>query len=459
MEKKYTPAEIAELKEYAAKHICPHYAVNADIDKHPRLFAKSDVNYVYDIEGNKYLDTFGSLLTTVCGHNNMEIIDAIYEQLKLIDFFPNFGDHYCIPMIELSKKLEKIVPQGLTSFFYVNSGSEANESAIKIARSYHLQRDDGKRYKVISRKGSYHGTTMATVSATGLSYFTDPYEPMIGDYYIKAPAARCEHCMLGKKKNNCAMECYDELERVILENDPSTISCVIMDPIPGSNTAYPLPPEGYLQKVRNLCDEHGILLIFDEIQTGIGKSGCWFASQYLGVTPDLMTVSKAITNGYVPLGFVAMRQDIYDLFRSAPGKEFVSGNTFGGHNVACAAAIATLDYIEKHDLLSYVKELSQYIIDKTHEMMKRHKIIAGIHGVGLLLAIELAQDSDFTPLNPEWNAGGYVNEYCYQHGLIMRNNGDIIVIAPPFTFTKENVDTMLSIFEDGVTEFEKIKNI
>lgn len=456
----YTQQEIAEIKEYAQKHICPHYANNIDLNKNQKVYVRSDDVYVYDIEGKAYLDTFGSLLTTICGHNNKKIIDAMFKQINVLDFFPNFGDHYCLPMIELSKKLEKLMPGNLTAYFYVNSGSEANETALKIARSYHLQRGEPERVKIVSRYGSYHGTTLGVTAATGLSYFTEHYQPMIPDYYIKAVGANCSHCHLGLKKDTCLMDCFTALQKAIEDNDPKTISALIMDPIPGSNTGYPIPPEGYMKKVRELCDKYGIILIFDEIQTGIGKSGYMFASEYLGVTPDIMTLSKAITNGYIPLGVVAMRQDIYDLFRSAPGRELRSGSTFGGHNVACAAAIACLDYIEEYKLLDNVKVISNYIKERVAKLMDEYSIIAAIHGVGLLLAIELAADrKDLTPLNPEYKVGNFINEYCYEHGLIMRNNGDIIVIAPPLTFKKEHVDIMMNTFENAVKEAIKKFNL
>ncbi|HHW47090.1 MAG TPA: aspartate aminotransferase family protein [Clostridiaceae bacterium] len=456
----YSNAEISEIKKYAVKHICPHYGVNTDLDTNPKVFVKSDDCYIYDIEGRRYLDTFSSLLTTICGHNNKKIINAIVEQINILDFFPNFGDHYCLPMIELTKKLQKILPKELSAFFYVNSGSEANETALKIARQYHVERGDEKRYKVVSRRGSYHGTTLGTVSATGLPWFTEKFTPMCNPGFIKAPAARCARCEFGLEYDSCGMKCLKELENIIIENDPETISAIIMDPLPGSNTGYPVPPEGYLKSVREICDKYGILLIFDEIQTAIGKSGEMFICQYFGVTPDILTISKALTSGYIPLGVTVMRQDIYDLFRSAPGKELRSGSTFGGHNVACAAAIACLDFIEENNLLENVKTISAYIQNRVKELMEVYPFIGAIHGVGLLLAIELcAERKGLKPFDPSWKVGTFVRNYCYENGLIMRNNDDIIVIAPPLTFTKEHVDIMLGTFEKALIEVKKKYNI
>jgi len=256
------------------------------------------------------------------------------------------------------------------------------------------------------------------------------------------------------------MKCLKELENIIIENDPETISAIIMDPLPGSNTGYPVPPEGYLKSVREICDKYGILLIFDEIQTAIGKSGEMFICQYFGVTPDILTISKALTSGYIPLGVTVMRQDIYDLFRSAPGKELRSGSTFGGHNVACAAAIACLDFIEENNLLENVKTISAYIQNRVKELMEVYPFIGAIHGVGLLLAIELcAERKGLKPFDPSWKVGTFVRNYCYENGLIMRNNDDIIVIAPPLTFTKEHVDIMLGTFEKALIEVKKKYNI
>lgn len=456
----YSAKEIADIKSYAVGHICPHYGVNADLDAGAKVYVRSENNYVYDIEGKAYLDTFGSLLTTVCGHNNMDIINAIYEQIKVLDFFPNFGDHYCLPMVELSQRLEKITPEGLSAFFYVNSGSEANETAMKIARQYHVERGEEKRYKVVSRHGSYHGTTLGVVSATGLPWFTEKFETMGLPGAIKAPAANCAHCELGLKRESCGMKCLAELERMMEENDPSTISCMIMDPLPGSNTGYPVPPDGYLQGVRDLCTKHGIILIFDEIQTGFGKSGQYFVCQHFGVTPDIMTVSKAISNGYIPLGVTIMRQDIYDLFRSAPGRELRSGSTFGGHNVACAAAIATLDYIQKHDLLNHANRISEYIRGKLAVLMEKYPFVARLDGVGLLMAIELAADREtLKPFDKPGAFGKFINEYSYERGLIIRNNADIIVIAPPLSFTEKEVDIMMDVFDSALAEGAKMFGI
>ncbi len=246
------------------------------------------------------------------------------------------------------------------------------------------------------------------------------------------------------------------MERLILENDPNTVSAIIMDPLPGSNTGYPIPPDGYLQGVRDLCDKYDIMLIFDEVQTGFGKSGEMFVCQYFDVIPDILTLGKGFSGGYIPLGAAVMRQDIYDAFRSAPGKELRSGSTFGGHNVACASAIACLDYIKKHNLLDHVQDISAYIVDKLKALMDKFMFIGAISGVGLLLSVELCKEREgLVPFDKEMGVGNFVQKYCYDNGLIMRNNGDIMVIAPSLTFTKEHADTMIDVFEKALIETKK----
>ncbi|MCE5188607.1 MAG: aminotransferase class III-fold pyridoxal phosphate-dependent enzyme [Eubacteriales bacterium] len=461
MEKKYTAQEISTLKAYAAKHICPHYMANADLNRGPKIYVKSEGNYIYDIEGNRYLDSFASILTTICGHNNMDIINAICEQIKILDFFPNFGDHYCLPMIELSKKLEKIAPEGLTAYFYVNSGSEANETAIKAARSYHVENGEPSRYKVIHRRGSYHGTTIAATAVCGLPWFNEKYQPMSNPGMLEAPPADCNHCELGFSDcKTCGLACLKELERVIVENDPKTISAMIMDPLPGSNSGYPVAPEAYMKGVRELCDRYGILLIFDEIQCGFGKSCKWFVAQHYGVSPDLLTTSKALTNGYIPLGVCMMQQKIYDKFRTG-NSEFRSGSTFGGHNVACVAAIATIDYIEKNDLLRKSQKISDYINFKIRELQKVHPMILRVSGMGMMFSIELtAKKGEKKSFAVPGSVGAFINRYIYDNEhMIIRNNcykaGDIIVFSPALTFTEANVDEMMKGLDAGLTAAEK----
>jgi len=457
----YSKQEIADIKAYAVKHICPHYMSNADLNRDPKVYVKSEGNYVYDIEGNRYLDSFSSILTTICGHNNMDIINAICDQIKVLDFFPNFGDHYCLPMVELSKRLEKISPEGLTAFFYVNSGSEANETAIKAARAYHVENGEPGRYKLIHRAGSYHGTTVAVTAAAGLPWFNEKYQPISNPGMLEAPPADCNHCRCGCTDcKTCGLKCLQETEKLILENDPKTISAFIMDPLPGSNSGYPVAPPAYMTGVRQLCDKYGILLIFDEIQCGFAKSCKWFVADYYGVSPDFLTTSKALTNGYIPLGVCMMQQKIYDRFRTGTS-EFRSGSTFGGHNVACRAAVATIDCIENNDLMAHGRVISDRIYAGLDRLKEKHPIFLRAQGLGMMFSLELtAKKGGFTPFANPGSVGAFINRWCYEkERQIIRNNCylgcDIVVFCPALTFTEAQADLLLEALDHAFSAAEQ----
>lgn len=445
----FTLNEIDDLKNDALKYICPHFASNAGLSKGPKIFVRGDGCYVYDIEGKKYLDTFASLLTTVCGHNRREIIEAISAQMNEMEFFPNFYDTFSVPQIKLAKKMAEITPGDLSVIFYVNSGSEACETAVKMARQYHWEKGEKSRYKVISRKHSYHGTTLGGISATGLPWFRKKFEPLMPGF-VHCMSTNCPHCELGMSPESCNLACLKSMEDQILWEDPESVSAVIIDPVPGSNTGYPVPPDGYLQGVRNLCDKYGIILIFDEVQTGFGKSGKMFACEHWGVSPDMMALGKGFSGGYIPLGAVMTTEEIYSHFNRKPGAEFRSGSTYGGHNLACAAALANIDVIEKEKLVENAAVMGKYIKSGLEEM-KKFPIIGDVRGIGLLLAVELTADrTKRTPLDARLEAGSYIRDYCYENGMILRNNGDILVVAPSLTINHAEADFMLKLMGKAV---------
>lgn len=443
--------EILEMKRYAGEHICPHFASNEEISKSPKIFTRGEGCYIYDIEGNRYLDTFASLLTTVCGHNHPDIKAAIIEQLNEMEFFPNYVDTYSVPLVKLAAKLIDITPGDLSVSFFVNSGSEACETAIKMARQYHRQRGDKHRYKILARRYSYHGTTLGGVSATGLPWFRQYFEPLLPGF-IHGVSTNCLKCELGRDPEKCGLACLKSIEDLVVWEGPDTIAAIIIDPIPGSNTGYPVPPDGYLVGLRELCDKYGILLIFDEVQTGFGKTGKMFACEHWNVTPDIMAVGKGFTGGYIPLGAAITTSRIYDEFKKAPGTEFRSGSTYGGHNLACAAALANIEVIQKEKLCENATILGEYIRARLEDMKSCH-IVGNVRGMGLLLAVELMKDSNSkTYLDPKLGVGSWIRDYCYGRGMIIRNNGDILVIAPSLIITKEQVDFMLDLLSDAMKE-------
>jgi len=336
----YTKEQIQHLKQDAVSYIIPHFASNAELAKGAKVFTKGQGCYVYDIEGNKYLDSFASLLTTICGHHRPEIKEALLKQMDQLEFWPNYVDQFTVPLIDLAKKIAEVMPGDLSVSFFINSGSEANETALKMARQYHYENGQPHRYKVMARRYSYHATTLGGTSVTGIPWFREYFEPLTPGC-VFAPPARCYDCELDLKYPECELGCLKAMQKLIEWEGPETVSAIIMDPIPGSNIGYPLPPDGYLKGVRELCDKYGILLIFDEIQTGFGKTGKWFACEHWDIVPDIMTIGKGFTGGYIPLGATVTTPKVAEKFQKGPGHELRSGSTYGGHTLACAATLGS----------------------------------------------------------------------------------------------------------------------
>ena len=445
----YTEEEIEILKSDARNLIIPHFASNAELAKGPKIFTRGEGCYVYDIEGNRYLDTFASLLTTICGHHRPEIKKAVLEQMDQLEFFPNYVDTFTLPLIELARKLAEIMPGNLSVSFFVNSGSEANETAIKMARQYHREKGWPHRYKVVARRHSYHATTLGATSVTGIPWFREYFEPLAPGA-VFAPPARCCECELELKYPNCKLACLKTMEKLIQWEGPDSVSAVIMDPIPGSNIGYPLPPDGYLKGVRELCDEYGILLIFDEVQTGFGKTGKWFACEHWDVTPDIMTIGKGFTGGYIPLGATVTTPKVADAFRKEPDKEFRSGSTYGGHTVACAATLANIEIIEKENLVEKSAKTGQYL-KKQLEKLYKYPIVGDIRGIGMLWAVELMDDKETKKkLDPKLGVGSFIRQWCWDNGMILRNNNDILVYAPALVINEHEIDLMLDLTNQAI---------
>ncbi len=435
----FTDNEKKLLEKSARERIITHWASNKDIAKETKIFIGGEGCYLYDINGNKYLDTFSSLITTAVGHGRREINDAIIRQLGDLAFFPNYHDGFTVPLIKLADKIAEIAPGNLEVCFFVTTGSEANETALKMARQYHWANGKPHKYKVIARKGSYHGITLGATSCTGIPALHECNEPLLPGVHF-APQVKEHH--------DCA-KCLEAVEEIIKWEHPDTISAMIMDPLPGSNSGYPLPPDGYLQGIRELCDKYDILLIFDEVQTGFGKTGKWFACENWGVTPDFMSISKAITSGYQPLAITVTNKKIASVFNEKTGAEFRSGGTFGGHTVSCAAALANIKVMEKENLVERAGEIGKYFTRKFNKLKEKYKIIGDVHGMGTLWALELVADNTGNaPLDVD--AGTFIRDWCWEKGMILRNNRNILVIAPALIITNEEIDTVVDYLDRAI---------
>ena len=441
----FTPKEIELLKKDAVRLILPHFASNAELAKDPKIFVRGDGCYIYDIHGRKYFDSFATLLTTVCGHCRPEVTRVVTEQMNRLEFFPNYVDAFTVPLVELARKLARIAPGDLSVSFFVNSGSEANETALKMARQYHVERGQRGRYKFIARRDSYHATTLGAGAVTGLKWFREYFEPLMpGALFVRA-ARDCDRPR-GVSSRAYTRLLLQEIEDLIAQEGAGSIAGFIMDPLPGSNTGFPLPPEGYLRGVRELCHKHGILLIFDEVQTGFGKTGKWFFCEHERVTPDIMTLGKGLTGGFIPLGVTMTTPKVAGVFQQGPGHELRSGSTYGGHTVACASTLANIEIIERENLVKNARRMGQYMRRKLGTMQKRHPAISRLSGIGLLQAIMLQADA---------KVGTWIRDWCWQNSLILRNNGNILVMAPSLIITRRQADEVLGLLDQALTAAEK----
>jgi adenosylmethionine-8-amino-7-oxononanoate aminotransferase len=445
MNSKTGATDRTSLERDALQLIIPHFASNAELAREPKIFVRGEGCYVYDIDGRRYFDSFATLLTTVCGHCRAEVTQAVTEQMNRLEFFPNYVDTFTVPLIELARKLADIAPGDLSVSFFVNSGSEANETALKMARQYHVERGERQRFKFVARRDSYHATTLGGSAVTGLKWFREYFEPLMpGALFVRA--ARERDRGPGVSSEAYTEELLGEIEELIEQEGADTIAGFIMDPLPGSNTGYPLPPKSYLKGVRELCDRHGLLLIFDEVQSGFGKTGRWFFCEHEGVTPDIMTLGKGLTGGYVPLGVTMTTPRVAEVFRQGPGTELRSGSTYGGHTVACAATLANIEIIERDGLVENARLMGDICRTQLEQMRHRHPLVGEISGVGLLLAVTLKADA---------KAGTWIRDWCWKNGMILRNNGNILVLAPSLIITREQVDEMLGLIDRALTEAER----
>lgn len=454
IKKKWTSKEKTQMRKDAVRLIIPHFANNAELAREPKIFVRGEGCYVYDLDGRKYFDSFATLLTTVCGHTRPEVTRAVKDQMEQLEFFPNYVDTFTVPLVELARKLKAIMPGDLGVTFFVNSGSEANETAMKMARQYFVETGEPQRSKFIARRDSYHATTLGAGSVTGLKWFREYFEPLLPGCVFTGPARDCDR-PAGVDSETYGRTCLKELEDLIQFEGPRSIAAMIMDPIPGSNTGFPRPPKGYLEGVRKICDRYGILLIFDEVQTGFGKTGKWFACEHWNVVPDIMTIGKGFTGGFIPLGAAITTPKVARAFQRKPGCELRSGSTYGGHTVACAATLANLTIIEKEGLVENARRMGEYIEQVTRRFYD-YRIVGEISGIGLLWAVKLMADRPTkAPLDAKLGVGGWIRDWCYRNGMILRNNGNILVMAPSLIISKKETDYMLGMVEESIKQATK----
>lgn len=410
------------------------------------MLARADGMFYFAADNRKILDGTAGLWCCNAGHNRPKIVEAIQAQAATMDYAPNFNLGHSLSF-ELASRLTRLLPDKVDRVFFCNSGSEAVDTALKIALAYHRIRGEGGRTRLIGRERGYHGVGFGGTSVGGILKNRLYFGALLSGVDHLPHTHNLQQNAFSKGQPAWGMHLADELERLVALHGASTIAAVIVEPVAGS-TGVLIPPKGYLERLRALCDTHGILLIFDEVITGFGRMGTGFAADYFGVTPDLMTVAKGITNGVVPMGAVFAKRDIYDAFMNGPEPaiELFHGYTYSGHPLASAAALATLDTYQEENLFARARELAPYWETMIHGLKGLPHII-DLRTIGLIAGIEL--DSRKGAVGER---AMEVFDKTWEAGLLIRVTGDIIALSPPLIMERAHIDQMGEILTKVLKE-------
>ena len=424
------------------------FTANRQFKNNPRMFVAAKGMYYQTADGRQVLDGTSGLWCVNAGHCQPRITEAVRQQIGELDYAPAFQMGHPAAF-ELANRLVDLTPEGMDHVFYTNSGSESVETALKMALAYHRAKGDGGRFRLIGRERGYHGVNFGGISVGGIVANRKMFGTLLTGVDHLPDTHLIEQNAFTRGEPEHGADLADELERICKLHDPSTVAAVIVEPVAGS-TGVLIPPKGYLQRLRKICDAHGILLIFDEVITGFGRLGTPFAAQYFDVKPDIITSAKGLTNGVIPMGAVYVRNEIHDAFMNGPEHliEFFHGYTYSGNPVASAAGIATLDTYQEDGLFERVGELAPYWEDALHSLKDAPHVI-DIRNIGLIGAIELEPIAG-EPTKRAFSA--FVK--AYEQGCLIRTTGDIIALSPPLIVEKSQIDQLVTTIRDVLGQVE-----
>ncbi|MCL5043800.1 MAG: aspartate aminotransferase family protein [Deltaproteobacteria bacterium] len=421
------------------------FTANRQFKARPRLFvAARDMHYV-TADGRRVLDGTAGLWCVNAGHCRAPIVEAIARQAAELDYAPAFQMGHP-KAFELAERVAGLTPEELNHIFFTNSGSEAVDTALKIARAYHALRGEAGRTWLIGRERGYHGVGLAGLSVGGIMSNRQLFGPLLPATDHLGQTHYPEHNAFSRGEPSWGAHLADELERLVALHGARSIAAVIVEPVAGSAGVL-VPPKGYLSRLRQICDRYGILLIFDEVITGFGRLGAPFASQFFGVQPDIITMAKGITNATVPMGAVAVRDEIYETFiqASETGIELYHGYTYSGHPLAAAAGLATLELYEREGLFARARELAPYWEEAVHSL-KGVRHVIDVRNLGLMAAVEL-EPAQGRPAARAFEA--FIR--CFERGVLIRSTADIIALSPPLIVSRGQIDEIVGTLK-GVLE-------
>lgn len=413
--------------------------------------------YMWDVDGKRYLDGSSGAMVCNIGHSNENVLDAMRRQMEKSTF--GYRLHFETEASEkLAAKTAALCPEGLNRVFFVSGGSEAVESALKLARQYALAIGEGSRWKIISRAPSYHGCTLGALAITSYAPLTDPFLPMM-QAMPKIPAPRAYLDGLDADLEATGHHYADMLEAKILEEGPDSVLAFVVEPIGGASTGALVPPRGYMERVQEICRKYGVLFILDEVMTGAGRTGKFLASEHWNLAPDIVVMSKGFAAGYVPLGAMVAHERLVEPVLDAGG--FLHGFTYAGNPLACAAGLAVIDEIERMDLVGNAARMGERLQERLRGLMQRYAIIGDVRGKGLLTAFEFMADrSTKAPLPKGLRAFDRFVQIAYDKGLIVYSRrtrdgieGDHIIVAPPMIVTETHLDEITEMLDASLAEF------
>ena len=443
-------SEKPQIPNSLNEHWMP-FTSNRDFKESPRLIVEAKGVYLKNHQGQTQIDASSGLFCNPLGHGREEIINAITNQLKKLDYAQPFQQGFG-GSFELATKISKHTPGNLNRIFYTICGSTAVETAIKIAVAYHKARGEGHRFRFVGRERGYHGMNIGATSVGGMINNVKTFANVLMPGVLHMRHTHLPEHKFVSGQPETGAEMAEDLERLCTNFGSENIAACIVEPIAGS-TGTLVPPKGYLQRLREICDKHGILLVFDEVITGWGRTGSPFASQEYGVTPDIITMAKATTNGISPLGAVACKEEIYDTVMDGSPKgtiELFHGYTYSGIPVSVAAGLAVQDIFEKDDIFNRAKNLSPYFQEGLMSL-KDIDVVDNIRGYGMMGGIDIK-------MHKKPGAAGFTCfKHCYDAGVNFKATGDCLIIAPMFICEKKHIDEIIEKLRTGITNYSKSK--
>jgi putrescine---pyruvate transaminase len=453
--KGFTSDEASRLYELDRTHwLHPLGDLGAPVGTVPQLiFASGRGATLTDVEGREYVDGMASLWNVNVGYGRTELAEAAAAQMSKLAFSSAYGGFGTAPAIELATKLAQLAPANLEVTYFASGGAEANDTAYKIARLYWKVRGEPERVNIVSRTRDYHGLTYGATSATGLANFWKGFEPLAPGF-LHAPAPDPYRY---SGEGSAGVSYANALEEVVLKAGPKTVAAVVAEPVQGAGGVI-VPPADYFPLVRKICDKYGLLLITDEVITGFGRTGRWFAMEHWNVQPDLMIFAKGVTSGYLPLSGVMLTRSVHDTLKAVKGP-FAHGFTYSGHPTACAVALRNLRIIEEERLVEQAAEKGAYLQERLQEL-RSHEIVGDVRGLGLVAGIELVRDRKTKePFDTSVGAARRVWLAALEQGVIVRPvAGDVLAMSPPFVISNEQMDRMVAVLDKAIASVETSVN-